>query len=204
MSIIKSHNITFHGKTKGYVITLCPLSDEHLSILYKWNADPDILYWTDGEEIDADNIDPVRRAHGIYGNVSKNAYCFLIKVDGIPIGDCWLQEMNFPEVTAHYPNCDIRRIDMMIGEKDWWNKGIGTAVLGMLTDFAFINEKVDVMFNFVGNYNERSKRVCEKNGYTPTTSVVFDDPEENKGYHCVLTKDGHKPCLTYESLNKTM
>ena len=199
MSIIKSHDITLYGKTKAYSIVLCPLCDEHLPILYKWNADPDILYWTDGEEYDADNVDPVRRVHGIYGNVSKNAYCFLIKVDGIPIGDCWLQEMNFPEVTAYYPNCDVRRIDMAIGEKDWWNKGVGTAVIGMLTDFAFINEKADIMFNFVGNYNERSKRVCEKNGYKSTTSIIFEDAEENKGYHCVLIKDEHKPYLTYEA-----
>jgi len=198
MSIIKSHDITLYGKTKNYSIVLCPLCDEHLPTLYKWNADPDVLYWTDGEGYDADNIDPVQRVHGIYGNVSKNAYCFLIKVDDIPIGDCWLQEMNFPEVTAYYLNCDVRRIDMAIGEKDWWNKGIGTAVLGMLTDFAFINEEVDIIFNFVGNYNERSKRVCEKNGYKSTNSIIFKDAEENKSYHCVLTKDEHKPYLTYE------
>jgi RimJ/RimL family protein N-acetyltransferase len=193
MSIIKSHDITLYGKVKGYAITLSPLCDEHLSVLYKWNADPEVLYWTDGyNETEAATVEPVGRVHGIYGHVSKNAYCFLIKADDIPIGDCWLQEMNFPEVTAHYPNCDVRRIDAAIGEKDWWNKGVGTAVIGMLTDFAFINEKADVIFNFVGDYNERSKKICEKNGYKATTSVVFDDAEENKGYHCVLTKEDYK------------
>ena len=210
MSIIKSHNITLYGKTKDYYITLCPLCDDHLPLLYKWNADPVILYWMDGGEIDLDNIDTqpqnvnTEAIGNMYGNVSQNAYCFLIKVNDIPIGECWLQKMNFQEVIAHYPNLDIRRIDMMIGEKDWWNKGIGTAFVGMLTDFAFVNEKVDIVFNFPADYNIRSKKVFEKNGYKPTTSVIFDDPKENESYHCILTKEDYKPCLTYESVNKVM
>lgn len=44
MSIIKTHNITLYGGNEIYKIVLRPLSDEHLPLLYKWNADSEVLY----------------------------------------------------------------------------------------------------------------------------------------------------------------
>lgn len=46
MGIIKSHDITLRGGDTE--IVLRPLRDEHLPLLYKWNADPEVLYWTEG------------------------------------------------------------------------------------------------------------------------------------------------------------
>jgi hypothetical protein len=69
----------------------------------------------------------------------------------------------------------------------------------MLTDYAFITGKADLIFNFMFNFNESSQKICIKNGYTLTTDVVFDDPEENENSrHYILTKAKHKPYLTYE------
>ena len=48
MSIIKTHDITLYGGNDEYNIVLRPLCDEHLPYLYKWNADPEVLYWTEG------------------------------------------------------------------------------------------------------------------------------------------------------------
>ncbi|MDR2589700.1 MAG: hypothetical protein LBC71_01745 [Oscillospiraceae bacterium] len=52
-----------------------------------------------------------------------------IILEGIPIGECWLQKMNIGEITREYRNNDIRRIDISIGEKDYWNKGFGTKIM---------------------------------------------------------------------------
>lgn len=68
--------------------------------------------------------------HQIYGGISQNNLCFAIEVNGKTIGECWLQKMNLPQVKAMYDeNLDVRRIDMCIGEKDYWGKGIGTCLL---------------------------------------------------------------------------
>lgn len=48
MSIIKSHNITLYGGNDEYKIILRPLSDNYLPLLYKWNSDPEVLYWSEG------------------------------------------------------------------------------------------------------------------------------------------------------------
>lgn len=53
MSIIKSHDITLYGGNDEYKIILRPLSDGHLPYLYKWNPDPDVLYWTEGEDVES-------------------------------------------------------------------------------------------------------------------------------------------------------
>ena len=122
MSIIKTHDITLHGGNDTYKIILHPLSDEHLPYLYKWNSDPEVLYWVEGDDVESYSPEVVRQ---IYGGISQNSLCFLIEVNGEMIGECWLEKMNLPHVKALYAeNADVRRIDMSIGEKSYWGKGI--------------------------------------------------------------------------------
>ncbi len=188
MSIIKSHDITLHGGNDQYHITLCPLTDEHLPYLYKWNADPEVLYWTEGDDIESY---PPEMVHIIWGGISKNNLCFAVDVNGEIVGECWLQKMNLPNVKAMYPaGVDVRRIDMCIGEKSYWDKGIGTLFIGMLVKFAFEEENVDVLHCLCEDYNIRSRRVWEKNGF----SLILTEelPQSHKGkqqYHWRLTKD---------------
>jgi aminoglycoside 6'-N-acetyltransferase len=179
MSIIKSHDITLYGSIGKYNIVLKPLSDEHLPYLYKWNSDLEVLYWTEGDDI----TEPYGKdtVHEIYGGVSQDGVCFFIEVNGIPVGECWLQKMNIPDVIALYPeNIDIRRIDMSIGEKDYWNKGIGTQLIHMLVDFAFTVEHVDVLHCFCGDYNIRSRRVWEKNGFSLVQKVRHENSKKSE------------------------
>ena len=50
---------------------------------------------------------------------------FLIEVNNVPIGECWLQKMNLPDALSMYDaTTDVRRIDMSVGEKQYWNQGI--------------------------------------------------------------------------------
>jgi len=162
--IIKTHNITLSGKAGASNIMLRPLCDEHLPLLYKWNADPEVLYWSEGDDVQEYDSETV---HDIYGGVSQSAFCFLVEADGVPVGECWLQKMNLKQVLEKYPeNIDVRRIDMMIGEKTYWNRGIGTVIIKALVDFAFECEGVDILHVIVSDYNIRSRRVFEKNGFT--------------------------------------
>lgn len=89
MSIIKTHDITLIGGNEQYKIILRPLSDEHLSYLYKWNSDPGVLYWTEGEDVECYTPDVV---HQIYGGISQNNFCFVVEVNDKIIGECWLQK----------------------------------------------------------------------------------------------------------------
>ena len=188
MSVIKTHDVTLHGGNDTYKIILRPLSDEHLPYLYKWNSDPEVLYWVEGEDVESYPPEMVRQ---IYGGISQNSLCFLIEVNGEIIGECWLQKMNLPNVKALYTeNTDVRRIDMSIGEKDYWGKGIGTLFIGMLVKYAFECEQVDVLHCLCEDYNIRSCRVWEKNGFTLVLTEEILRPSKGKlQCHWRLTKD---------------
>jgi hypothetical protein len=110
MSVIKTHDITLYGGTGEYDIVLRPLCDGHLPLLYKWNADPEVLYWTEGGE-DIERSYDAETVHAIYGGVSQNDLCFLIEADEEPVGECWLQKMNLPNVKSMYADSiDVRHM----------------------------------------------------------------------------------------------
>ncbi|MBD5081748.1 MAG: GNAT family N-acetyltransferase [Ruminococcaceae bacterium] len=186
--IIKTHDITLIGGNEQYKIVLRPLSDEHLSYLYKWNSDPEVLYWTEGEDVECYSQNVV---HQIYGGISQNNFCFVVEVNDKIIGECWLQKMNLTEIKKMYAaDTDVRRIDMSIGEKAYWGKGIGTLFIGMLVKYAFECERVDVLHCFCEDYNIRSKRVWEKNGFQLILTEEIPQPHKGKlQYHWRLTKE---------------
>lgn len=193
MCIIKTHDNTLYGGNDDWDIVLRPLCDAHLPLLYRWNADPQVLYWTEGGTAQEDLTYKEHTVRQIYGSVSQNALCFLIEANGVPIGECWLQTMNLPEVLAMYPKTlDVRRIDMAIGEKSYWGRGIGTRFIGMLVDFAFNGEGVDVLHCFCEDYNVRSRRMWEKHGFTQVLAEPL--PKGQKGrvqFHYRLTREAY-------------
>ena len=188
MEIIKPHGVVLRSEYNGYKIVLRSLADADLPNLYRWNADPEVLYWAEGEDIQKYSPEDVE---GIYGWISQNNLCFAIEVNGETVGECWLQKMNLPHVKAMYADdLDVRRIDAMIGEKVFWGKGIGTHFVGMLIKYAFENEQVDVLHCLCEDYNRRSCRVFEKNGFTLILTERFTEPHRGQfQYHWRLTKD---------------
>ena len=73
-------------------------------------------------------------------------YCFIIEADGIPIGECWLQEMNLTQVLEKFPNLDVGGIDLVIFKKAYWGQGTSTEVIQQRTEFGFSEENIEVPF----------------------------------------------------------
>ena len=186
MSIINSHDISLYGGNSMDIV-LSPLHDNHLPLLYRWNSDPEVVYWSDTGNTNQFSEEEVR---GMYAYISANALCFLITVDGTPVGDLWLQKMNLPEISAKYPHMDVRRIDATIGEKTLWGKGIGTAALRMLIDFAFYGEHADILYCIAADYNLRSQKTLLKNGFilTDEKELLENSLRAKKEYHYVLSR----------------
>ena len=161
MPIITEHRYTISGKDG---IKLQPLCDKHLPLLYRWNSDTEVLYWSEGDDV----VEPYdhETVEQIFGSVSKDAYCFLITKDDVPIGECWVQKMNIPPIVEQYPaGTHVARIDYCIGEKAYWGQGIGTECVRLLLDFAFSQAGYDVVYALVYDYNERSIRLIEHAGF---------------------------------------
>jgi len=182
-NIIKEHNVTLYGALREHTITLRPLSDDHLPLLYEWNTDPEVLYWNEGPDADPNDNETVQ---SIYEETSNAGYCFLIELDGTAIGECLLCKMNVDYILEIYTDsADVRRIDILIGEKSYWNMGIGSVIVQMLVNFAFNNEKADIIYGITGDYNKRSGRIFQKNGFH-----LFE--EHGLEFHYRLTRDEYE------------
>lgn len=128
----------------------------------------------------------------IYSSISQHAFCFIIEYLGSPVGEGWLQEMNLDRVLLKHPGKDVRRIDLMIGDKSCWGLGIGTEAIRLLTRFGFETQAVDVIYiPEVADYNERSLRAFQRIGYRVV--AAFDKESGRKAlktYDLALDRHG--------------
>ncbi len=88
------------------------------------------------------------------------------------------QFTNLERVLAQYPGLDVRRIDLMIGEKALWGQGWGTRAIRLLVRLAFEHQGVDLLYlPEIADTNPRSRRAFEKNGFV----VVQQLPQKPGG-----------------------
>lgn len=168
-------------------ITLRPMTDNDIeSILLKWNNDSEVLYWAEGDDIAAHDLETIKY---IYGKSSNSGFCFVIEYEDIAIGECWLQKMNLEHILAEYPGLDMRRIDIMIGEKGYWGRGIGTKVVKMLTKFGFESQNADMIFYMPMDFNTRSCKLAERLGYKLVSKTPKDgNPKSKFDMNYAMTK----------------
>ena len=178
-------------KRKACRLHKLPLCDDHLPLLYQWNRDPEVLYWCEADDI---TLRSEEETQGLFSWMSKNAnaICFLIEHNGTPVGECWLQPNNLPDLAAAHPQgADLRRIDMSIGEKAYWERGIGTQVLALLVDFAFNNQQADALYGYCEDYNLRSQAVLKKNGFALVKRQPSESPKAQEELCFCLTREEH-------------
>lgn len=173
---LRAHDITLWGDK----VVLRPMIEDDWDLLLQWNSDPEVLYYTEGDDVSAYSLEQVQQ---IYRGVSQRAFCFIIQFEGQAIGECWLQEMNLERVLRRHPGQDCRRIDLMIGDKAFWGRGIGTQVIRLLTDFAFERAGADRVFGCdIADYNVASLKAFQKAGYRIDARV--EQPPESKARYC--------------------
>jgi len=143
-------------------LVLRPMTEGDRELLVRWNSDREVHDLCDSHEYSGPE-----ELMDMYREVSQTAFNFIIGHEGRPIGECWLQHMNIPALLEEFPGKDLRRIDLMIGEKGAWNLGLGTRVIAMLCSLGFESENCDAIFAcFVSSDNPRSMRVFRKNGFS--------------------------------------
>jgi RimJ/RimL family protein N-acetyltransferase len=180
---LRTHDIVLTGRR----VALRPMTEDDWSTLLRWNQDPEVLYFSEGDDVRSRTLVEIQ---AIYRGVSQRALCFVAELTGLlrrgePIGEGWLQEMNLPRLLERFPGEDLRRIDLMIGDKGLWGRGLGTEIIGLLTSFAFEQQAVDRIFGCdIADYNPRSLRAFEKNGY--------------ELFYCIPQSPGHKAQVTYD------
>lgn len=190
MGKLKEHRTTLRGKmAQGQSIELRPMTEGDWNILARWNNDPDVLYYSEGDDVTSRKLEEVQ---DIYRSVSHQAFCFIIELDEKPIGEGWLQRMNLKRIVQRYPDLDCRRIDLMIGEKEYWGKGFGAQTIRLLTEFGFLEQGADMIFGCdIADYNLRSLGAFHKVGYETVARIQQPaDRKANYAQDVALTREG--------------
>ncbi len=179
---LQTHDVTLRGP-RGL---LRPLTEDDWAPLLAWNNDPSVLQWSEGNEGQSSTLDEVQR---IYRAISVNAHCFLMELNGEPIGECWLQRMNLQRLVARHHGQDVRRIDIAIGVPALWGQGLGREAVGLLLDFGFRREGVDVIYACVDAENVRSRRMFESLGFAVAAGIDHAaGPGSDAEYDLALTR----------------
>jgi len=189
MPKLRQHTVVLEGQTSRCLsVRLRPMTEDDWDVLYRWNNDPEVLYYAEGDDITSYALDQVQK---LYRGVSQKAFCFIIEADGEPIGECWLQEMNLDRVLSKYPGLDCRRIDLAIGEKRYWGQGIGTEAIRLLTEFGFLDQGADIVYEpEIADYNVRSRRAFQRVGYEIVAKIEGKPGKKARyGYDLALTRE---------------
>jgi len=65
---LRTHNITL----KGERVTLRPMTESDWDLLVKWNSDPEVLYFSDGNDVDSYSLEEVQR---ICRKITQRVFC---------------------------------------------------------------------------------------------------------------------------------
>ena len=183
---LERHDITLQGE----LTVLRPMTEGDWESLLRWNNDPEVLYFAEGDEVIERSADEVR---DLYRSVCRKAFCFMIVFKGQPIGECWLQKMNLERILKVHPGMDCTRIDLMIGEKGFWGQGIGTQVIELLTRFGFEEEGADAIFGCdVADYNLRSIKAFQWVGFEVCEKIRQTHGSKAEScYDLILTRENY-------------
>ncbi len=158
--LLREHDVHLQGEQ----VTLRPMTESDWEPIFAWESDSEAVAWFNGPD---DPPDPtLAQVQSVYRGVSAFACNFIIEYHREPIGVCWLQKLNLPDLIARFPGRDLRRIDLMIGRMDLRNRGLGTDTLRTLVRFAFEQERADGVFGLVDSGNHRSRRAFQKAGFS--------------------------------------
>lgn len=136
--------------------------DEDYQLMVKWLSDPKVYFWVHGSPY---NYEQVKEKYGPRIRKEENVNSCFIEFDNKPIG--YVQY--FPVAKAKDYELksakDVWGIDLWIGETDYWEKGIGSNSVKLLSDHILKNLKAKKVVIDPHVDNPRAIRAYEKAGF---------------------------------------
>jgi RimJ/RimL family protein N-acetyltransferase len=158
---------------KSRYVTLRPPVREDWDVMLDWNDELELRYYSDDVYSGGDDIVGYKLEHlqQLYHGEDREKYHFIIDFQATTVGGCWLHKMDMDRIICRFPDLDLRRIDLFIADSIVWDKGVGTEVVRILTEFGFEQENADILLACdVPDSDLQSKNAFSKNGY-----VILDE-----------------------------
>jgi RimJ/RimL family protein N-acetyltransferase len=149
---------------QGEKISLRPMKPKEVELIYRWANNPDVMpYWYGrrrtwyGRRRTLKQIKDDWKPHYFSDKDPHSGRCFAIEVNDEPIG-----MVNYNKIDRENKSVDM---DIMIGQKEQWDKGYGTDALKTFCGFLFIKFKLNRIWLGAYIYNVRAIRAYEKAGF---------------------------------------
>lgn len=141
----------------GEKVYLRALEEADAAGCYEWVSDPEVRR-TAGPGRFRPNTAAATLAfiRAIDGR-SEQGFAIVVREDGTYIGNCGLHEINYVDRRAV--------LGILIGRKDWWEKGCGTEAVRLLSAHAFETLNLHKLCLTVYATNERAIGVYKKVGF---------------------------------------
>ncbi len=142
---------------KGKRVALGPLMKDDLDRCWRWINDKQVTQYLVGffrvytREMEEDWIDRALRAK------EDLLFAILLLPDLQHIGNVGLHKINWVNRNAE--------LGIIIGEKEYWNQGLGTEATILALDYAFNIMGLKSVYLRVMEYNKRAIRCYEKVGF---------------------------------------
>jgi len=155
-------------------LVLRPMREDDLATALEWDNDPEVRHFMYDDTTTVFRLEDVAE---VYCGVARAAHVFVIELAGRDIGTCWLQDMNVERIRRRFPGRALKRIDLSIGVKDLWGRGVGTRVIRLLTRFGLHRLGADAIFAVgIHDFNARSLGAFRKAGFRPFEAVPTHSP----------------------------
>jgi RimJ/RimL family protein N-acetyltransferase len=154
------------------VISLRPLRESDLECICRWRNDP---------EVSKDLAFPSTtrdRLNRWFAERSEKHHSYVIVVDDLTVGYGQISDID-----SSNRKCDI---GVVIGEKGYWSRGIGTAVARALTEIAFVELGMHRALAVASERNVPSIRCFKRVGYVEEGRLRHANLRDGEYFDLVL------------------
>lgn len=156
-------------KTQNY--TIRPFKQEDALLWQVWDVDSEIQAYMPEPCNESQDIQKQYDYIKECGDDEQGYYWSIETHNGVTIGTASLTEIN----SYH----KVAEIGIVLGDKNYWGKGVATEVISELTKYAFENLSIEYISANAEEQNISMQKVFEKVGFTK--DGVFDGARLKEG-----------------------
>jgi len=160
-------------------------SERDLPFMFKWLTDDRVLKYYEGRDVRF-TMDTLS-AHFL--KEIPNGFRVIIEYNDQPVGYGQAYQLSgklFDEYDYPDNGMVVFAMDQFIGNPDYWNRGIGTALLQMMTTYLRIYKKANRVLLDPHKNNYRAIRAYEKAGFRIIKSLPKHELFEGRKEDCWL------------------
>ncbi|OLN21253.1 GNAT family N-acetyltransferase [Domibacillus antri] len=159
------------------------LEERDQNLLVKWLSDPVVLEFYEGRDSPFD----LERVKAHFYHDEKDVTRCIIEFDGAEIGYAQYYPLDEQEREVYGYTGDesvIYGTDQLIGEIDYWNKGIGKVLVKAIVEYLAKEKQAGKVVMNPQAWNERAIRCYEKCGFKKVKLLPEHEWHEGKYNDC--------------------